>query len=59
CWAMLAIVMYFFLIQFVSFAEARYLLPIVPLYVLFATYGLSLSAGALWRDFKALTHSRP
>jgi hypothetical protein len=59
CWAMLAIVMYYFLIQFVSFAEARYMLPIVPLYILFATYGLSLSARALWRDFKAFTHSRP
>jgi hypothetical protein len=59
CWAMLAIVMYFFLIQFVSFAEARYMLPIVPFYILFATYGLSLSARALWRDFRAFTHSRP
>jgi len=56
--ALLAIIMYFFLVQFMSFAEARYMLPIVPLYILFASYGLSLLVRTLWRGFKAFPDSR-
>lgn len=39
-WILLTTLAYFYAIEFVSFAEARHLLPLVPLYILFAAVGL-------------------
>ena len=39
---LIAVLALFLAIQFVSFAVARHLLPVVPLYIAFAAYTLSL-----------------
>ena len=42
---------YFLFVAWVSFAESRYLLPIVPLYLLFAASALAMLAKAAWSQF--------
>jgi 4-amino-4-deoxy-L-arabinose transferase-like glycosyltransferase len=43
-WLLLATIGYFYAIEFVSFAEARHLLPLVPLYALLAAVGLTTAS---------------